>query len=70
VPVSLAGAPTELVGRVVAAAAYAGGGKVVAPVRRMAAAGVGDPSRTVSCNDAVFGRAGDEIAVEGAGADL
>ncbi|WP_244204143.1 alpha-N-acetylglucosaminidase [Streptomyces africanus] len=68
--VSLAGQPTELVGRVVAAAAYAGGGKAVAPVRLMAAAGVGDPYRTVSYNDAVFGQAGDEIAIEGAGADL
>ncbi|WP_406213677.1 alpha-N-acetylglucosaminidase TIM-barrel domain-containing protein [Streptomyces canus] len=68
--VSLAGAPSELVGQVVAAAAYAGGGKVVAPVRLMAAAGVGDPYRTVSYNDAVFGQAGDEIAIEGAGADL
>jgi hypothetical protein len=68
--VSLAGAPTELVGRVVATAAYAGGGKAVAPVRLMAAAGVGEPYRTVSFNDAVFGQAGDEIAVEGAGADL
>jgi alpha-N-acetylglucosaminidase len=68
--VSLAGEPTELVGRVVATAAYAGGGKAVAPVRLMAAAGVGDPYRTVSFNDAVFGQAGDEIAIEGAGADL
>ncbi|MCX4852522.1 alpha-N-acetylglucosaminidase C-terminal domain-containing protein [Streptomyces canus] len=68
--VSLAGAPSELVGQVVAAAAYAGGGKVVAPVRLMAAAGVGDPYRTASYNDAVFGQAGDEIAIEGAGADL
>ncbi|MER7564793.1 alpha-N-acetylglucosaminidase [Streptomyces sp. NPDC097941] len=68
--VSLAGAPKELVGQVVAAAAYAGGGKAVAPVRLMAAAGVGDPYRTVSYNDAVFGQAGDEIAIEGAGADL
>ncbi|MGR4852630.1 alpha-N-acetylglucosaminidase [Streptomyces sp. LARHCF252] len=68
--VSLAGEPTELVGRVVAAAAYAGGGKAVAPVRLMAAAGIGDPYRTVSYNDAVFGQAGDEIAIEGAGADL
>lgn len=68
--VSLAGAPSELVGQVVAAAVYAGGGKVVAPVRLMAAAGVGDPYRTVSYNDAVFGQAGDEIAIEGAGADL
>lgn len=68
--VTLAGAPTELVGTVVAAAAYAGGGKAVAPVRLMAAAGVDDPYRMVSYNDAVFGRAGDEIAIEGAGADL
>ncbi|WP_405538976.1 alpha-N-acetylglucosaminidase C-terminal domain-containing protein [Streptomyces sp. NBC_00075] len=68
--VSLAGEPTQLVGRVVAVAAYAGGGKVVAPLRLVAAAGVGDPYRTVSSNDAVFGQAGDEIAVEGAGADL
>lgn len=67
--VSLAGEPTELVGRVVAAAAYAGGGKAVAPVRLVAAAGIGDPYRTVSYNDAVFGQAGDEIAIEG-GADL
>ncbi|MEW2399680.1 alpha-N-acetylglucosaminidase TIM-barrel domain-containing protein [Streptomyces sp. NPDC046862] len=68
--VSLAGEPTELVGRVVAAAAYPGGGKAVGPVRLVAAAGVGDPYRTVSFNDAVFGQAGDAIAVEGAGADL
>ncbi|MFG2727075.1 hypothetical protein [Streptomyces canus] len=68
--VLLAGAPTEMVGRVVATAAYAGGGKAVAPVRLMAAAGVGDPYRTASFNDAVFGQAGDEIAIEGAGADL
>ncbi|WP_330293280.1 alpha-N-acetylglucosaminidase [Streptomyces sp. NBC_00576] len=68
--VSLTGEPTQLVGRVVAAAVYAGGGKAVAPVRLVAAAGVGDPYRTVSFNDAVFGQAGDEFAVEGAGADL
>lgn len=68
--VSLAGEPTELVGQVVAAAAYAGGGKAVTPVRLVAAAGVSDPYRTVSYNDAVFGQAGNEIAVEGAGADL
>ncbi|MDQ0912687.1 hypothetical protein QFZ22_008672 [Streptomyces canus] len=68
--VSLAGAPTELVGQVVATASYAGGGKAVAPVRLMAAAGVGDPYRTASYNDAVFGQTGDEIAIEGAGADL
>ncbi|MDQ1072673.1 alpha-N-acetylglucosaminidase [Streptomyces canus] len=68
--VSLAGALTELVGQVVATASYAGGGKAVAPVRLMAAAGVGDPYRTASYNDAVFGQTGDEIAIEGAGADL
>jgi len=68
--VSLTGEPTQLVGQVVAAAVYAGGGKAVAPVRLVAAAGVGDPYRTVSFNDAVFGQAGDELAVEGAGADL
>ncbi|WP_343242869.1 NEW3 domain-containing protein [Streptomyces sp. SID12501] len=68
--VSPAGEPTHLVGQVVAVAAYAGDGKAVAPVRLMVAAGVGDPYRSVSYNDAVFGQAGDEIAVEGAGADL
>jgi alpha-N-acetylglucosaminidase len=31
----------------------------------MAAAGVGDPYRTVPFNDAVFGQADDEIAIEG-----
>ncbi|MGW0421324.1 hypothetical protein [Streptomyces sp. NPDC003015] len=37
----------------------------MAPVRLMAAAGVGDPYRMVSYyNDAVFGRAGDAIAVK------
>jgi alpha-N-acetylglucosaminidase len=68
--VSLTGKPTQLVGRVVAVAVHAGGGKAVAPVRLVAAAGVGDPYRTVSFNDAVFGQAGDKFAVEGAGADL
>ncbi|MFI7405739.1 alpha-N-acetylglucosaminidase TIM-barrel domain-containing protein [Streptomyces sp. NPDC049541] len=68
--VSLKGKPTELVGQVVAAAAYGGGGKAVAPIRLLAATGVTAPYRTVSCNDAVFGQSGDEIAIEGAGADL
>ncbi|GAA2494516.1 alpha-N-acetylglucosaminidase TIM-barrel domain-containing protein [Streptomyces longisporus] len=68
--VSLAGKPTELIGQVVAVAAYAGGGKAVAPVRLLAATGVTDPYRTVSYNDAVFGQSGNEIAIEGAGADL
>ncbi|MGW2572883.1 alpha-N-acetylglucosaminidase [Streptomyces sp. NPDC001537] len=68
--VSLAGKPTELVGQVVGAAAYGGGGKAVAPIRLLAATGVTAPYRTVSYNDAVFGQSGDEIAIEGAGADL
>ncbi|MGW1562478.1 alpha-N-acetylglucosaminidase [Streptomyces sp. NPDC002144] len=68
--ISLAGEPPQLVDKVVAAAAYAGGGKAVAPVRLLAATGVEDPYRTVSYNDAVFGQSGDEIAIEGAGADL
>ncbi|MET7476992.1 alpha-N-acetylglucosaminidase [Streptomyces sp. NPDC005648] len=68
--VSLAGEPTELVGQVVAAAVYAGGGRAVAPVRLLAATGVSDAYRTVSYNDAVFGQSGEEIAIEGAGADL
>ncbi|MFJ9905577.1 alpha-N-acetylglucosaminidase TIM-barrel domain-containing protein [Streptomyces sp. NPDC101152] len=68
--VTLAGAPTALIGQVVAGAAYAGGGKAVAPLRLLAATGVKDPYRTVSFNDAVFGQSGEEIAIEGAGADL
>jgi alpha-N-acetylglucosaminidase len=68
--ISLAGGPARLVGQVVASAAYAGGGKAVAPLRLLAATGVEDPYRTVSYADAVFGQSGDEIAIEGAGADL
>jgi alpha-N-acetylglucosaminidase len=68
--VSLTGETGTLVGQVVAAAAYAGGGKAVGPVRLLVAAGVHDPYRVVSYNDAVFGQAGDELAIEGAGADL
>jgi len=68
--ISLTGETEALVGQVVATAAYAGGGRTVAPIRLMAASGVGDAYRTVSFNDAVFGQLDDEIAIEGAGADL
>ncbi|MGW2640642.1 alpha-N-acetylglucosaminidase [Streptomyces sp. NPDC001348] len=68
--ITLTGRSPELVPQAVATATYAGGGRAVAPVRLVAATGVGAPYRSVSYNDAVFGQAGDEIAVEGAGADL
>lgn len=68
--ISLTGDARELVSRLVVGATYAGGGRTVAPVRLLAASGVRDPYRTASFNDAVFGQFGDELAIEGAGADL
>jgi len=68
--ITLDGEPKTLVGQAVATAVYAGGGRTVAPVRVVAAAGVHAPYHTVSFNDAVFGQADGELAVEGAGADL
>jgi alpha-N-acetylglucosaminidase len=68
--ISLTGDARELVSRLVVGATYAGGGRTVAPVRLLAASGVRDPYRTASFNDAVFGQLGDELAIEGAGADL
>ncbi|OLZ65361.1 alpha-N-acetylglucosaminidase [Streptomyces sp. IMTB 2501] len=68
--IRLSGAPDALVGQLVAVATQRGGGRAVAPVRLLAATGVCAPYRTVTSNDAEFGMLGDEIAVEGAGADL
>ncbi|MDH6623000.1 hypothetical protein M2271_000787 [Streptomyces sp. LBL] len=71
--VALAKATGALISRVPVRASYQSGGtrgSASASVRLMAGTGVGDPYRSASFNDAVFGRSGDAIAIEGAGADL
>ena len=71
--VTLTQATDTLVSRVPVGASYRAGGTrgaASASVRLMAATGVGELYRTTSFNDAVFGQAGDAIAIEGAGADL
>ncbi|WP_369386639.1 alpha-N-acetylglucosaminidase TIM-barrel domain-containing protein [Streptomyces sp. CG1] len=68
--IRLCGAPDALISRLVAVATQRGGGRAVAPVRLLAATGAVEPYRTVTSNDAEFGTLGEEIAVEGAGADL
>lgn len=71
--VTLTQAARTLVSRVPVGASYRTAGtrgSASAAVRLMAGTGVGDPYRSASFNDAVFGQSGDAIAVEGAGADL
>ncbi|EST18813.1 alpha-N-acetylglucosaminidase TIM-barrel domain-containing protein [Streptomyces roseochromogenus] len=68
--IRLSGAPDALVSQLVAVATQRGGGRTVAPVRLLAVTGAGEPYRAVTSNDAEFGMLGEEIAVEGAGADL
>ncbi|MEV0775442.1 alpha-N-acetylglucosaminidase TIM-barrel domain-containing protein [Streptomyces sp. NPDC050433] len=73
--VTLVAAGDALLPRVRVTATYRTGGSVgrdVTSVRLMAGTGVRAPYRTVSFNDAAFGQSGtgDELAIEGAGADL
>ncbi|WP_262700767.1 MULTISPECIES: alpha-N-acetylglucosaminidase TIM-barrel domain-containing protein [Streptomyces] len=71
--VTLTATTGALVSRVPVVASYrtAGSrGSASAAVRLMAGTGVQAPYRTASSNDAVFGQSGDELAIEGAGADL
>ncbi|MFE7243059.1 alpha-N-acetylglucosaminidase TIM-barrel domain-containing protein [Streptomyces sp. NPDC057580] len=71
--VTLTKAARALISRVPVGASYrtvGTRGSASAAVRLMAGTGVGDPYRSASFNDAVFGQSGDAIAIEGAGADL
>jgi uncharacterized repeat protein (TIGR01451 family) len=71
--VTLTGAGDQVVAALPIIATYTMGGakgSTSGAAKVMAATGVRPPLKTVSFNDAVFGQAGDDLAIEGAGADL
>ncbi|MEV6103398.1 alpha-N-acetylglucosaminidase TIM-barrel domain-containing protein [Streptomyces sp. NPDC051940] len=71
--VSLAADGGDLVLRLPVRAAYTTAGQPAgtsASVRLLKSNGVAEPYRTVSFNNASFGQSGDQLAIEGGGADL
>ncbi|NGO07179.1 alpha-N-acetylglucosaminidase [Streptomyces sp. HC44] len=64
--IGLTGAADTLVTRIPVGAS----GRAAASVRLLAGTGVQEPYRTADFNDAVFGQLGEQLAVEGGGADL